>query len=1514
MPARTAAIPASETEEQLGGTPSLRFNEPLSWRAGKQIPVADLLRRLQALSKEMQELEQEDFERESLDTVAKELASPNLLAHKDKGVKALTASCLVDVLRLCAPDAPYTGQQLRDIFSMIITQILPALADTTNAYNNQHLYVLNSLALVKSIVLLTDIPSSDTLTRNVFQICFDVLSGTAKEAPREELQKNVEINMTQLLVSLVDESATLPPEVIDIIVAQFLRMDPRAIAGASGKGKKNGIQLDEKQSLLVLKQLPPAYNMAKYICNACPEKMARYISQYFNDVIVDASKFSASAGANKSKRRHGDDLSDSDDEYALGPTEEDLRELRKVHGLLRELWRACPAVLQNVVPQLEAELSTENVQLRLLATDTLGDIISGIGAAGVPTPPALDSSAYPPNTLSKSPEDASSFNLLTKPSSPQPFPHAHPQAYSNYLGRRHDKSPLVRSTWTTGIGRILTTCAGGAGLSQQEEDRLIDDLSRMMGDADEKVRIAAVRVVNSFTFRDIIWKLGRSGGITKPGSVLATLAERVRDRKHTVREEAMTVLGRAWGVALGEIAANNEQVTSLIGGAPSKIFDTYYTNDPEIMALLDSVFFKQLLPLAYPSIKSRSSRAVNGNSQRTKESQGADQEPVTTDPDKIRTERILILLRSLDERAKKVFFTIQSRQLVLAKVMNAYLARCEDYNGGVMDENEAQVKEHLTRLIKNLAGNLPSPAQATADLWKFAKMHDRRSYQLIRFCMAPESDYRTVFKANKEFTKRIAEATSSTTASTSLLGTLSLLLYRVSLIVYNKSHVPAIMAFSKSDENSLAGAAHEILREISLRTPEVLKAHVQEICKYLQDNAPSSTKSSDAGALDNLKACASFASKYGNEMPKDRKFLQAMTSFALFGSPPEAAKYAVSVSWAVSDKKDLLAKSLVQKCVKDFQYGADGFLSRLATLSQLVLLAPDEVEGDSDAITNIAIKQILLQVRQPANDPSRIYEWSETADDECLAKCWALKILVNRTRSHPTLETLSEVATSLYNLLYLLVHYEGELPSVKGTPPGHKSRLRLLAARSYLKLCTKKSLDPFLTPDAFNSLATVAQDGEQPVRAGFMQRLKKYLGQQRLPQRFHTIPFLLAFEPSDELRSDTVTWIKSRAVAFSSSQVQQKGSSKANIVMESVFARLLSLLAHHPDYDSNAEDLIDFARYIIFYLQSVATEENLSLIYHIAQRVKQCRDTITPAGAVAGTDTLTSYDDRLYHLSDLAQLTIRKYEDLHNWNIQTLPAKVRLPGSLFSEIKSHDDAQRVAERSYLPDEVDQGVDELVRASVRAGRSGYGKKRKSDSGEQVGREHKKVKSLPIRKSDFKKREKRFAGAATKPGKAKRAAETQEEGEHTKEKRRSGRSRVVETSYVERDSDEDDAEMQLMDQGDVAGKNDGYGGNNASDGDQASEADNADHQPRNGGENTDEEEAMEEDDEEEKETPEPPREKVEQRKPPPKARPKRQKKTARAANTRNKPKTRKKQPARRNAAAAAEDIYDLPSSPG
>lgn len=572
---------------------------------------------------------------------------------------------------------------------MLITSILPALADPSNAYNAQHLYVLSSLAQVKSIVLLTDIPSSEPLMNHLFTSFFDIMAGSSKSSNGEQLGKTVEFNMTSILVVLVDESATLPPEVIDVIVAQFLRTDPRAMGGLPGKTKKGAGAVDEKQSTLLLKEPPPAYNMAKTICNTCPEKMARYISQYFNDVIVDASSASSSSSAAKasvkkrSHRRVSDDLDDSDMDIASGPTDEDLKELRKVHQLLRELWRACPAVLQNVIPQLEAELNAENVHLRSLATETFGDMVSGIGAAGLPPPPVLDPAAHPPLSLSDTPDLGANQNVLTKPSSPQPFPQAHPQAYASFLKRCHDKSPIIRSVWTTGIGRILVTSAGGVGLGQQDEESLIKGLASMMGDADEKVRIAAVRVIGTFNFRDVILKLGSFGGLQKPGAVLASLADRVRDTKHAVRVEAMTILARLWGIAAGSIAAGEEQVISVIGAAPSVILDTNYANDLEINVLLDHVMFEQLLPLNYPPIKTKGAKLTNGNSQLAKNSQtNGTNDTEIVDPDKIRTERILLFVKDLDEKARKVFYALQMRQLNLAKYMAVYLERCEHYNVG----------------------------------------------------------------------------------------------------------------------------------------------------------------------------------------------------------------------------------------------------------------------------------------------------------------------------------------------------------------------------------------------------------------------------------------------------------------------------------------------------------------------------------------------------------------------------------------------------------------------------------------------------------------------------------------------------------------------------------------------------------------------------------------------------------------------------------------------------------------
>ena len=93
----------------------LKFNQPLTWRAGRPILVAELLKRLQSLANELKDIDQDDDDsiKASLAGIAKELADQQLLGHKDQGVKAWVARSAVEVLRLCAPDAPFTSKQLR---------------------------------------------------------------------------------------------------------------------------------------------------------------------------------------------------------------------------------------------------------------------------------------------------------------------------------------------------------------------------------------------------------------------------------------------------------------------------------------------------------------------------------------------------------------------------------------------------------------------------------------------------------------------------------------------------------------------------------------------------------------------------------------------------------------------------------------------------------------------------------------------------------------------------------------------------------------------------------------------------------------------------------------------------------------------------------------------------------------------------------------------------------------------------------------------------------------------------------------------------------------------------------------------------------------------------------------------------------------------------------------------------------------------------------------------------------
>jgi sister-chromatid-cohesion protein PDS5 len=603
-----------------------------------------------------------------------------------------------------------------------------------------------------------------------------------------------------------------------------------------------------------------------------------------------------------------------------------------------------------------------------------------------------------------------------------------------------------------------------------------------------------------------------------------------------------------------------------------------------------------------------------------------------------------------------------------------------------------------------------------------------------------------------------------------VLETLKPLLYRVSLLCYNKSHVPAIIEFTRTDDKSFGATAHELLKEISTKHPKVFSTHVKELCKTLENEAPTAKSPNPVGAVDDLKACAAFAEKFPTDIPlnakEGRKLVQAFLNFAQYGTPPQAAKHAITIITNSDDKKELHSKEILTKSIKNFKYGGDHWLTKLAALSQLVLLAPSECEDDMDTVVEVAVHQVL-QTPHPTTEENEV-EWMDTPDEDIQGRTWAIKILVNRLRSLPSETNLAEAAEDTYTLLNRFVSNNGEGPDDNSTPQAHKTRQRLAAANSLLKLSCNKRLDSFLTPANFVQLALVTHDPCPQVRKGFSEKLMKYLGQGRLPSRFYTILFFLAHEPDRNIKNSTMTWIRSRRAAF---------AARKETILESVFARLLSLLAHHPDFDTEDEVLKLMSEYILYYLKCVATEDNLSLIFHVAQRVK---------GVADGIASSRQADENLYVLSDLAQALIRAWEEQNNWTMQSWPGKTKLPSGIFRPLESHERAQDIAKKAWITEDLIDELDPLVRKAIRS------KKRKPTDG--VDKPRKRARAdRPIKE----KRTKSDRPAKT-PRKKLRNGDDEDESEPDRQiapssgpRRKSGRHSTAHKSYIEVSTDDEDA---------------------------------------------------------------------------------------------------------------------------
>ncbi|GAA5968515.1 hypothetical protein JCM11641_007665 [Rhodosporidiobolus odoratus] len=490
--------------------------------------TSELSKRLKTLHNHLQDFDQDLVDTDSLTSAARDLIHPSLLLHKDKGVKAYVGACLVDILRLYAPDAPYTSAELKDLFDFLIRQFRH-VGSVNDPHQAEFFFIVDSLASVKSIVLVCDLDAADELVERIFKECFDTISTTSP--------KNVEIALSDILLSILDELPSVPPTVVDTLTSQFL---PKAI-----------------------KARPAAFRLATDVCKGASDKLQRYVSQYFGETIMATVEGRVGNGEDESDEEDDDDDSDAGPggerkrkgkgkgkkKVTKGGEEELSEHFVQAHDLIRSLHRHVPSLLLSVIPQLEAELVTSNPSYRRLATAVLGAMFG--------EPPGHGDLAR-----------------------------EFPATWKEWGRRSKDRDAKVRVAVADRTGRIL-----------REHQELGSDIEAillaLLTDGDEKVRLAACTVFEEMDYETAAHHVTRRA--------LETLANRLADKKDKVRAVTFKALGKLYDLAFPEIESRDEGAIRQFGWIPERLLDALKFVGTEGIStvqrhLVDATFSTHILP------------------------------------------------------------------------------------------------------------------------------------------------------------------------------------------------------------------------------------------------------------------------------------------------------------------------------------------------------------------------------------------------------------------------------------------------------------------------------------------------------------------------------------------------------------------------------------------------------------------------------------------------------------------------------------------------------------------------------------------------------------------------------------------------------------------------------------------------------------------------------------------------------------------------------------------------------
>ncbi|XP_038696010.1 titin homolog isoform X2 [Tripterygium wilfordii] len=191
--------------------------------------VDELLALLDQVDKCLAKVEQSPGEsmQKALAPSSPALVSDKLFQHPDVDVKVSVASCISEITRITAPEAPYDDEQMKEVFQLIVSSF-ENLSDKSSRSYEKRTSILETVAKVRSCVVMLDL-ECDELIVEMFQHFLNSI--------RDHHPENVFSSMEIIMSLVIEESEEISMELLSTMLAS-LRNNEEVLPIARKLGEK----------------------------------------------------------------------------------------------------------------------------------------------------------------------------------------------------------------------------------------------------------------------------------------------------------------------------------------------------------------------------------------------------------------------------------------------------------------------------------------------------------------------------------------------------------------------------------------------------------------------------------------------------------------------------------------------------------------------------------------------------------------------------------------------------------------------------------------------------------------------------------------------------------------------------------------------------------------------------------------------------------------------------------------------------------------------------------------------------------------------------------------------------------------------------------------------------------------------------------------------------------------------------------------------------------------------------